>query len=161
MMTEHDEIKPVQPSLCPMTYSHEMPHDVQYKLNRQFETRNPDHALKRSSKLRKLIGWIRTHIFCVDKCLMLFGIWLYVQVAAVSFVLMLPMMLWIVAGFIFMIAAAVCTQLLQRTCPSVIFNKFIGIFHLKHILKNEGSLSDGDGPLAAISGIFAERGDQL
>ena len=158
-MAEHTEIQPVQPSLCPISYSHEMPHDVHYRLNRQFESRNPDHALKRRGKLRALIEWIRNHIFCVDKCLVLFGVCLYLQVAAVSFVLMLPMMVWILSGFIFMIVAAMCTLFLRRMCPSLIYNKFIQIFHLKHILRNDGDTGQGHYADHRVNGPSEQRGD--
>lgn len=124
----------VQPSLAPISYSHEMPHDVTHKTkNSEFESKNPDELLlKEKSKVLSFINNLRSRVSCIDKCLMVLGIFIFFVLAIVSFILALPLMIWIAIGWFGMVFSAAFVLCLRAYCPRSIYNVMIDVFHIPH-----------------------------
>lgn len=134
-------IKQVEPSSVPFTYNAEDDDSkTNQKDNGQFNTRNPDQLLNENQntiqlyegKIVSFINNLRSKVLFIDKCFMVLGLLIFIAVALVSFVLMLPLMIWIVLGFLSMIFAAIFTICLRAYCPGRIYNILIDIFNIPH-----------------------------
>ena len=147
MATQSGGIRVVEPSMDPMSYSNTMPHDLNYNKgkkndkNCEFDTQNPDELLTENnnnnsslyeSHVLSFVNNLRSRFRFIDKCFMIFGILLFIIIAIISFIFMLPLMVWIVLGWIVMFISAFSTIFLRAYCPRSFYNILIDVFNIPH-----------------------------
>mmetsp|Transcript_14320 Transcript_14320/g.21630 ORF Transcript_14320/g.21630 Transcript_14320/m.21630 type:complete len:134 (+) Transcript_14320:31-432(+) len=116
----------VRPFGCSLTYSPQIPNS-----RHQFNTTNPD-ALFDEGKVVSWINQLRLKFHCIDRCIMIFGVIIFVIFATISFIFMLPLMAWIIIGWFGMLFAGVGVLCLRKNCPSRIYNVLIDVFQIPH-----------------------------